>query len=211
MVMLGLGNLVRIAGCVGLAAGCAASTDGGSTQLRVTGQASAPAGSATAGLVPAIAFRQRHSEELLVMDGRIDGDLDGGFTLELSEPPPRSALFAPEDDPTEATWAVGFFAALHSDHPERIPTGDPTSQPVTCSAEGCRTEAEWCPEDGSACYRRVTLCDEVDENCRVISESGDRELSQARNRVLAGLSTTHALLYLETPARAGSVLAYGLN
>jgi len=177
---------------------------------------------APAELVPALAFYAASGTktDLWIHDVSVTGEFPASFTLDVFEPPPAEALFAPEDG-VGPKVALGFIAAVSPDHPEtvEIPSGGGSAScsPITEGqpelGEICIETHEYCIDDQRQCYVETTQCDVRYEgetriqDCRVIEASGDPELGRSLWKHFAGVSTRYMVVYLDGPAEPVGPLA----
>ncbi|HKU44316.1 MAG TPA: hypothetical protein VJR89_39425 [Polyangiales bacterium] len=192
----------------------------GESLLTITGRVEISEQRSDSLVVPALGFVVPEKADILIRDVEVQGQFPSDFRLDVYEPPPRDAYFdLTYQKSGEPQLAVAYITAVPNDHPDQINTATsvnayPQCSSASCSegcgANGCRVlRTEYCNSD-LECYAEDTYCPTVDaplEQCNTVAVSGDPKLKGSPLQAFAGFSQNYAVLFLETPARAGSVTA----
>lgn len=188
-------------------------------------------------LEPALAFIQRQSGEIQVVDVAVKGEFPSNFRFDVFDRPTDDVLgkltdlelgpiaAAPGSEEDEPLAAIGYITAVTSDHPDTFYFASESSsevRPSSCSGgpcpcdpvRGCATTEEWCAgASGDNCYRETTVCPEPDSppsDCHVERE-GNPALKEPTLSHFAGLSQNYLVVYLKDAAPAGSFTAAWLG
>lgn len=165
----------------------------GEPLFRISGAVTLSEASQDDELVPALAFYDDRGH-LDLVDVDVVGRFPSRFTLDVTAPPPASAMSeGPEGGPD---YAFGYITAVAADHPARLTFASNGGTSGGCDANGCETTLEACTARGEECYRRVERCDLQGEACVIVEEEGDPALLGDPTDEFAGLSTNYVLLYL---------------
>jgi hypothetical protein len=176
----------------------------GEPLLSVSGSVTIADEIAQGDLVPTLGFENRDLGQLEIVNTKVVGEFPNEFTLHVYAPPPDGAMMAgPAGGPRHA---LGYIGAATVHHPSRRRLIEGSGEATTCSQEACHVEYEACPAKGE-CYYESRTCDLDVKNCVVTGRSGDLELASSPWTTFAGLSANYQVLYLQTPAPAGSPLA----
>lgn len=156
-------------------------------------------------LVPALAFENLDDGRLDILDVESRGEFPSSFELDVYTPPLEVSLM--NGPPEEPRFALGYITAVAADHEPSIRFSYSQGVGGYCDDEACHEEFEACTPDGSRCYRETRRCDMNLENCVVTQTSGDPSILDDPFRSFAGLSANYRVIYLDSPANAGSELA----
>jgi hypothetical protein len=170
-------------------------------------------------LVPALAFANRETGEIQVLDVQAQGEFPSDFRIDVFTPPsPQTLTQLTDFGDDEPRMAFGYITAVTEDHPHSFffatneieevrPSGCNGCELECDPVRGCAETHKWCSdEQATHCYSETTICPEPEsalEDCRV-ERDGDPTLKQPAWRFFAGFSQNYAVAYLMDPAPAGS-------
>lgn len=176
-------------------------------------------------IIPALAFSTPEQGTVTIREVDVRGEFPSNFRLDVYQPPPRSTYFnATYQKSGEPRMAAGYVTAVSPDHEDTIRTAtaqttyaygcEPAECGKPCGGKGCLYQRnEYCVEDDPTepCYVENTYCPTFEspiEECTIEAVGdGDPSLKESPWRDFAGFSQNYVVVFLEKPARAGSVTA----
>jgi hypothetical protein len=196
----------------------------GESLLTITGNVAIADERRDAFIVPALAFSAAKTGEVTIREVDVQGKFPSDFRLDVYQPPPPGAFFnATFQRSGEPLIAAGYVTAVTPDHPDTIRSATFRSSThfacepecdKPCGGKGCLFEREeYCVTDepDEPCYVEDTYCPTPNspiEECTVEPVGdGDPSLKESPWRDFAGFSQNYIVLFLKSPAPAGSMTA----
>lgn len=175
--------------------------------------------------VPALAFGIPEDGSILIQDVAVQGRFPSDFRLDVYQPPPKgSYINVTHQNSGEPRLAVAYITAVEADHPDVIRVATEASTEAfgcevdecdkPCGGKGClRERTTYCipGQPDVECYVEESYCPTFrsdDAECTLVPVGhGDPTLKENPYDRFAGFSQNYMVVFLEEPAKAGTVTA----